>query len=166
MCIRKYILILACCLTIIGCEKQKSDVPSYPVQFDINMLQHPYAARLVPDGGLQTVAITLTRNDMLQLIFSSDTIVMQRKEGDYIGYAGMVVWSDMNNVFHAADLCCPHCLDPQTPVEINNAFAECPTCGEQFDLMLGYALPTKGKTKQALRMFSVVQNGYNLHIHN
>ena len=141
-------------------------MPSYPVQFDINMLQYPYVARLVPDGGLQTVAITLTHNDMLQLIFRTDTLIMQRNEGDYIGYAGMVVWSDMNNVFHAADLCCPHCLDPLTPVVVDGEYAECPTCGEQFDLMFGYALPQKGKTKQALRMFSVTQNGYNLHIHN
>jgi len=166
MSIKSTILPLFFLFCITACEKEKCDVPSYPVQFQINLLEYPYATKFPHDAGLQTVAITLFSQQMLRLEFADEVMYLTRKESDYVGYAGMVVWSDMGNKYHAADLCCPHCLDPLSPIQVDGAFATCPICGESYNLMDGYALPTKGITKQRLRTFSVRYQYPILSIHN
>lgn len=166
MSINKVIGLCLLSLLACGCERQRSDVPSYPVQFEMDLQQYPYVTRFVAGGGFQTVAITRTANDLLQLQFPNDTLTMVRREGDYVGYAGLLVWSDIESKFHAADLCCPHCLNQAAPVQIDGAFAICPTCGETFDLMSGYALPTKGITKQTLRRFDIYYQNWKIIIRN
>lgn len=168
MSIKHYYIVplIALLLVLFSCERKICDVPSYPVQFDINLIEYPYPTRFAPGVGYQTIAITMSGTNRLQLTFPTDTILINRKETDYVGYAGMVVWSDMENRFHAADLCCPHCLLRDVPVHINGAFAECPTCGERWDLMSGYATPQKGITKQTLRTFQIRYSNWYIHIQN
>jgi len=166
MSIKSTILPLFFLFCITACEKEKCDVPSYPVQFQINLLEYPYATRFDPGVSMQTVAITLHTESRLRLDFPAETIYINRNAGDYVGYAGMVVWSDMYSQIHAADLCCPHCLDPNFPIEVDGGMAICPLCGECFDLMSGYATPTKGVTSQRLRIFKVSVSGYHISIHN
>ena len=69
-----------------------------PVNYTLNITQeYPH---FVVDNGYNVMTITKTRFDR-----------------EYIGYAGLVVWIGMDGQYHAADLCCPHCLLKHKPVE-------------------------------------------------
>jgi nitrite reductase/ring-hydroxylating ferredoxin subunit len=81
------------------------------------------------------------------------TITKKRFEREYIGYAGLLVWIGMDGNYHAADLCCPHCIKNSKPVEVDGLYAICPICNEQFDLSFGFAIPTKGITDEPLRRY-------------
>jgi nitrite reductase/ring-hydroxylating ferredoxin subunit len=76
----------------------------------------------------------------------------------------------MDGHYHAADLCCPNCVNKTKPVEVDGLYAVCPICGEAFDLSYGYAFPTKGITKYPLRQYQAIYNnssaGYTLRITN
>lgn len=160
------ILSVFAALLLGACKRYKNDVPSYPVQMEMNLLQYPYVTRLVYGGSFQTVSITLYREYYLRHTFVNETIDVLRSEGSYVGYAGMLVWSDINNEFHACDLCCPHCLDRDMPVQVDGQLAICPKCGEEFNLALGYATPTKGITRQPLRPFQIRYSNHILSIRN
>ncbi|MBQ7191345.1 MAG: hypothetical protein IJS00_00530 [Paludibacteraceae bacterium] len=123
---------------IAGCKRDNQcDVPSYPVYFEMNIVSmYPH---FVPDNGFQILTFT-----------------HKRYERDLIGYAGLLVEVGMDGHYHAFDLCCPHCLDPKQPVQIDGFYAVCPTCQEAFDLSYGLAYPTKGVTRQALRRFGTI----------
>ena len=131
-----------------GCKRnQLCDVPSYPVLFEMNIISmYPH---FVPDNGFQ--ALTFTQ---------------KRYERDLIGYAGLLVWVDMDGRYNACDLCCPHCLDKTKPVTTDGFYAVCPVCGEHFDLSYGLAVPTKGMTRQALRRFDAAYHNGILMIRN
>lgn len=121
---------------LLGCKgRQECDVPSYPVVFDMNIFsQYPH---FVPGNGFQTMTFT-----------------QKRYERDLIGYAGLLVWVDMEGKYNACDLCCPHCLDRNKPVYTDGIYAVCPECGEEYDLSYGLAVPQHGISRQALRRFS------------
>lgn len=133
---------------LVGCENnQRSTVPSYPAYMDLNILgEFPH---FVPDNGFQTMTFTARR-------FATEAI----------GYSGILVWIDMQGHYQAADLCCPVCLKQNVPVEIDGIFAHCPECNEEYDLSYGYALPTKGISRYALRKFKVSVQGSHLLIKN
>ena len=135
-------------LLLSACEgTQKCDVPSYPVVFDMNIMsEYPH---FVPDNGYQVMTFT-----------------EKRYARDLIGYAGLLVWVDMEGKYNACDLCCPHCLDPKQPVYVDGIWAVCPVCDEHFDLSYGLAVPTQGHTRQALRRFSAIYRGTTLSIRN
>ena len=122
-----------------------------PVNYTLNITQeYPH---FVVDNGYNVMTITKTRFDR-----------------EYIGYAGLVVWIGMDGQYHAADLCCPHCLLKHKPVEVDGFYAICPECEEHYDLSYGYANPTKGMTKFGLKMYRTILNnsmtGYSLRIIN
>lgn len=133
-------------LTACGNDK-RSRVPSYPVQFDIDIVaEYPH---FVPANGYQTLTFT-----------------KKRYMTDYIGYAGLLVWIDFNQQYQAADLCCPNCLDQHKPLRIDGIFAVCDSCGEKYDLSYGLAVPQKGICDQALRKYEVGIRGNHLLISN
>jgi nitrite reductase/ring-hydroxylating ferredoxin subunit len=122
-----------------------------PVNYTLNITQeYPH---FVVDNGYNVMTITKTRFDR-----------------EYIGYAGLIVWIGMDGQYHAADLCCPHCLLKHKPVEVDGFYAICPECEEHYDLSYGYANPTKGMTKFGLKMYRTILNnsmtGYSLRIIN
>ena len=138
---------------LLSCENTNNMNPvSYvPVNYTLNITQeYPH---FVVDNGYNVMTITKTRFDR-----------------EYIGYAGLVVWIGMDGQYHAADLCCPHCLLKHKPVEIDGFYAICPECEEHYDLSYGYANPTKGMTKFGLKMYRTILNnsmtGYSLRIIN
>ena len=138
---------------LLSCEDTNNMNPvSYvPVNYTLNITQeHPH---FVVDNGYNVMTITKTRFDR-----------------EYIGYAGLVVWIGMDGQYHAADLCCPHCLLKHKPVEVDGFYAICPKCEEHYDLSYGYANPTKGMTKFGLKMYRTILNnsmtGYSLRIVN
>lgn len=87
--------------------------------------------------------------------------------GDYFGYAGVVLVYTLDGKLAAFDLCCPVCLDPQEPLEMDSyARAICPHCGEEFDTTLGYGFPTKGKTRESLKRYNVTCPNQIITIYN
>ncbi len=135
-----YIAILIS-FVLCACENTnyRSSVPSVPVNFTLNITQeHPH---FVVDNGFQTMEIT-----------------QSKFEREYIGVAGLLIWIAMDGRYHAADLCCPKCLNIKKPVAADGIFAVCPTCNEQFDLSFGYAFPTKGYAKEPLRSYQAIIN--------
>ena len=138
---------------LLSCENTNNMNPvSYvPVNYTLNITQeYPH---FVVDNGYNVMTITKTRFDR-----------------EYIGYAGLIVWIGMDGQYHAADLCCPHCLLKHKPVEVDGFYAICPECEEHYDLSYGYANPTKGMTKFGLKMYRTILNnsmtGYSLRIIN
>ena len=132
------ILLLIACLGI-SCEDTnfRSSVPNVPVSYNLYITrEHPH---FIIDNGFQTMTIT-----------------EHKFEREYIGYAGLLVWVGMDGHYHAADLCCPHCLKPKRPVAIDGLYAVCPLCDEHFDLGYGYAVPTKGITREPLRKYQAL----------
>ncbi len=87
-------------------------------------------------------------------------ITAKRFDYEYIGYAGLLVWVGMDNEYHAADLCCPHCLLPNKPIEVNGMWAVCPTCGEEYDISYGYCSPRHGISKYPLKRYTVLEQQY------
>lgn len=131
------ILILGCMLT--GCEdvNRRSPVPYVPVNYTLHITrEYPH---FMVEHGFQTMAIT-----------------QKKFEREYIGYAGLLIWIGMDNQYHAADLCCPNCLQKNQPVQVDGLYAICPICDEHFDLSSGYPFPTKGITKFPLRVYQAV----------
>ena len=138
---------------LLSCENTNNMNPvSYvPVNYTLNITQeYPH---FVVDNGYNVMTITKTRFDR-----------------EYIGYAGLVVWIGMDGQYHAADLCCPHCLLKHKPVEVDGFYAICPKCEEHYDLSYGYANPTKGMTKFGLKKYQTIlsnsMTGYSLRIVN
>lgn len=147
-------LYIGCLLCIlVGCENINNQNPvSYvPVNYTLYITrEHPH---FMIDGGFQTMTITSTKF-----------------EREYIGYAGLLIWIGMDGNYHAADLCCPNCLIKTKPVEVDGLYAICPTCGEEYDLSYGFAIPTKGLSQYPLKKYQAILNntvsGYTLRIIN
>lgn len=138
-----YIAIISWMILFSGCDSNttfQSSVPTYPVQFDLNILaEYPH---FVPANGYQTMTIT-----------------KQRYPQDYLGYAGLLLWT-ANNQYYAADLCCPNCVHKGGAVEVDGIFARCPVCGEEYDLSAGLGVPTKGISHELLRQYSATYDNY------
>ena len=149
---RKFAIILFL-YTLISCENinMTNPVPSVPVSYTLNITRE-YPGFVI-ESGYQTLVITKS-------IY----------EREYLGYAGLLIWIGMDGNYHAADLCCPHCLKKNKPVAIDGLYAVCPICSESFDLSFGFANPTNGFTKYPLRKYNTRFNnsasGYSLRITN
>jgi hypothetical protein len=150
---KKWILIGVIGSLLLGCEyfNNQNPVPYVPVSYTLKITEeHPH---FMIDNGYQTMTITKPRYNY-----------------EYIGYCGLLIWIGMDGHYHAADLCCPNCVNKTKPVEVDGLYAVCPICGEAFDLSYGYAFPTKGITKYPLRQYQAIYNnsnaGYTLRITN
>lgn len=150
---RRWLLIGLLLCSLLGCEdfNNQNPVPYVPVSYTLKITEeHPH---FMIDNGYQTMTITRTKF-----------------EREYLGYAGLLIWIGMDGNYHAADMCCPNCLDKTKPVKVDGLYAVCPKCGEAFDLSYGYAFPTKGITKYPLRQYQTILNnsyaGYTLRITN
>jgi nitrite reductase/ring-hydroxylating ferredoxin subunit len=150
---RRWLLIGLLLCSLLGCENfnNQNPVPYVPVNYTLKITEeHPH---FMIDNGYQTMTITRTKF-----------------EREYLGYAGLLIWIGMDGNYHAADMCCPNCVNKTKPVEVDGLYAVCPICGEAFDLSYGYAFPTKGITKYPLRQYQAILNnsnaGYTLRITN
>ena len=157
----KFIYILsALAVLFTGCEGTtfKSSVPSRPVQLTVDTRAGIYVHFVRENIGASLVVDTAGYH------FNKQTLPLT--PADYIGYAGVVVYVDNYNQYSAFDLCCPHCINKHHPCQIDGCFAECPLCGEQYDLSFGYGLPIQGISKEALRKYRADYNGAKLYIHD
>lgn len=126
-------------LILSSCEdfNRRSPIPHMPVSYTYYVTRdNPH---FIVENGYQTITITQTKF-----------------EREYLGYSGLLIWIGMDMHYHAADLCCPKCLKRNKPVEVDGLYAVCPICDEHFDLSYGYAIPTKGITKDALKQYQVI----------
>ena len=138
---------------LLGCDNfnNQNPVPYVPVSYTLKITEeHPH---FMIDNGYQTMTITKPRYNY-----------------EYIGYCGLLIWVGMDGHYHAADLCCPNCVNKTKPVTIDGLYAVCPICEEEFDLSYGFAIPTKGITKYPLRKYQAILNstytGHTLRITN
>jgi nitrite reductase/ring-hydroxylating ferredoxin subunit len=150
---KRWLLIGILLCSLLGCENfnNQNPVPYVPVNYTLKITEeHPH---FMIDNGYQTMTITRTKF-----------------EREYLGYAGLLIWICWDGNYHAADMCCPNCVNKTKPVEVDGLYAVCPICGEAFDLSYGYAFPTKGITKYPLRQYQAIYNnsnaGYTLRITN
>jgi len=125
---------------------EQSNVPDYPVCIDID-IQNEYP-HFVPASPCQS------------LVFKKARYVQEA-----VGYAGVVVWININGEYRAGDLCCPHCLRRDVPIDVDGASATCPLCGEWYDLTTD-GFPQKGIANQPLKRYGVSLAGYKLRVRN
>lgn len=78
---------------------------------------------------------------------------------DAYGYAGVLVYVSLNG-YVAFDLACPYCAakGKKVPCDMNGIHAECPVCGERYDVGSGYATPQKGVSREALRAYNIMSS--------
>lgn len=142
----RLLIVLTLVLSILaGCEHTttRSAVPSYPVHMELNIEgEYPHFR---PNGQVSTMVF-----------------LAPRFPNEAVGYAGLLVFTAMDEKYHACDLCCPKCLKRDMPVEVDGMFATCPGCGEQFDISYGYCTPSKGIAKEALRLYNAYYAGGKL----
>ena len=146
-------IILLTLVLLASCEdvNYRSSVPTTPVNYTLYITrEHPH---FLVENGFQTMTIT-------QRTFTED----------YIGYSGLLIWIGMDNAYHAADLCCPHYVKKHKPLDIDGLYACCSLCGERYDISYGYGVPTKGITKEPLKLYNTsyrnLATGAQLHIFN
>ena len=150
---KHFSVIIIILLIFSSCEdvNRRSSVPNMPVSYTLYITrEHPH---FVVDNGFQ--AITITQKHFFE---------------DYIGYAGLLIWVGMDNSYHAADLCCPYCVQKNRPLEVDGFFAVCQLCGEHYDISYGIGFPTKGITDEPLKLYNTsyrnMVTGAQLYIFN
>ena len=124
-----------------------SSVPSVPVYYTINVIAEDPSFVPASTGSYKIVTAP-------------------RYATDRIGYAGLLIYIGMDMNHHAFDLACPHCLNIARHVEVDGMYAVCPVCQEKYDLSYGYATPTTGVSKEALRKYRCNWNGTTLTVMN
>ena len=137
-----------------SCENTtwKSSVPTYPVQVNIDTK----LGEFVHFQPTATGAYVIANRDGY---FMNGKYVLPFPVTDAYGYGGVVVYVDIFD-YSAYDLACPYCASRGTcrPCNIDGAFAVCPECGEQYDLMSGTAAPQKGLSREPLRKYSIINS--------
>ena len=139
-----------CLVGFCGCEGTtfQSSVPTYPVHV------------VIDTRGLFVHFVETNANAYITVdangYYENGKYVKPTGAMDAWGYGGVVAYVSMNG-YVAFDLACPHCAGQgiKSPCVINSPYAECPRCGEQYDLYSGYAFPQKGISKEALRKYYI-----------
>jgi len=71
----------------------------------------------------------------------------------YYGYAGVLIYRDLESKVRSCDLACPVEALRTVRVEVEMPFAVCPVCNSKFDLSYGFASPVSGPAKETLRIY-------------
>lgn len=133
---KRFIFIIGWLTLLTACENvnRQSSVPNTPVNYTVYITrEHPH---FVVANGFQTMVVT-----------------EKRYLEEYIGYTGLLIWVGMDGAYHAADLCCPYCVQRNRPLTIDGIFAICKSCGEHYDISYGIGNPTKGVTNEPLKLY-------------
>lgn len=133
----------------------QSSVPAYPVRVVINMDMGEFVhfQNKVPYDHIEVLSDGFHYHDQLVLPLGVNAC----------GYGGVVVYVSVNG-YDAYDMGCPYCASQGrcTTCQINGMYAECPTCGEKYDLASGTAAPQKGLIRETLRRLNLTQSGNTL----
>lgn len=153
-----YLVLLSLILTACEGTTFQSSVPAYPVRIIIDTKMGPFV-HFQPTN-LNSYIIVNKDGYWMDEKFVLPTTAM-----DTYGYGGVIIYVSMNG-YVAYDLACPNCAakGKKRPCSMDGIFAECPECGEQYELASGYALPRKGICKEALRKLSIMNSDGKLTI--
>lgn len=82
-----------------------------------------------------------------------------RLAGEYVGYAGLLIFRDHEGVLFAFDLCCPYEKNRDIKVRPNSSGeAICPVCHTTYDIMhQGQGFVKTGPGKMRLQRYSVLK---------
>lgn len=142
--------LVALSLILTACDGTtfQSSVPAYPVRVVIDT--RAVFVDFTPENF--NAYITVDREGY----YENGRFMLPTSAMDAYGYGGVVVYVSMNG-YVAFDLGCPACALKQKkrPCSVDGMYAECPECGEQYELGSGYALPKKGISKEALRPLKI-----------
>ena len=153
-------IILLFLILFASCEGStfQSSVPSYPVRIIIDTRIGEFV-HFQPDAFGSYVVVNQ------EGYFLNGNYVLPRGATDAIGYGGVVVYVSLSG-YDAYDLACPHCaaLGKRISCTVSGFYAECPECGEQYDLASGYALPKNNISHEALRRLNIINSDGKLTI--
>lgn len=150
------VLVFCCSLSLFLCSCREttfqSSVPTYPVRVVIDTKLGPFVHFQPTVMGSYIVV----NGDGY---FVNGTRVMALGATDMYGYGGVVVYVSMYG-YDAYDLACPYCArhGMKRSCSVSGFYAECPECGERYDLVSGYALPTQSISHEALRRLNVINS--------
>ena len=147
----KLIVAFLCLLGLCGCEGSswQNSVPAMPVHV------------VIDTRGLFVHFTETNLNSYITVdadgYYENGVFVKPTGAMDAWGYGGVVVYVSMAG-YVAYDLACPLCASQsrKSPCIMDGIYAECPHCGEQYELGSGYALPQKGLSKEALRRLNIM----------
>ena len=127
-----------------SCENEKaSPIPNSTVDLRLN---------------LSTIYSTFKGSINDTLVFDPYDNVNNEQTGYgvyYVGYSGILVYTDLEGKYLAFDLCCPYEVDRHTRIYPNeNGEAVCKVCGSKFILYYGGAV-SKGPSKYPLKSYQV-----------
>jgi len=155
---RLIVVLLAAVLC--GCEDStfRSSVPAYPVRAVIDTRMGPFVHFQPTD--LNSYCIINREGYFLNGQFALPSSAM-----DAYGYGGLLVFVSING-FDAYDLACPYCATQSKcrSCRVNGMFAECPECGEHYDLSSGTAAPQNGLIRETLRRLNIINSDGKLTI--
>ena len=154
------ILILCSLFLLPSCEGTsfQSSVPTYPVRVSID-------TKIGEFVHFQPTATGAYVEVNREGYFLNGKYILPFPVTDACGYGGVVVYVDLFG-YSAYDLACPYCASHglKQPCTIDGAFAVCPHCGEEYDLMSGTAAPQKGIINETLRRLNVINSDGKLTI--
>lgn len=76
--------------------------------------------------------------------------------GTLLGYGGILIFRDYDNVLHAADLACPVEASEDVTINVEMPYAICPQCSTKYDLTFGFCTPVSGPGKHYLKTYQSV----------
>lgn len=145
--------VLGCLLLLSSCERNtlRSSVPVYPVRVVVDT--KTLFVNFMPTAFNSYITVTPEGYK------ENGKFVLPLSAMDAYGYGGVVVYVGMNG-YTAFDLACPDCAahGKKSPCEMNGIFAVCPSCGEEYELSSGYALPQKGISREALLQLAIMNS--------
>lgn len=117
-----------------------SSIPDYPVNLSLNL----------------TSTYPTFKNSVNQFLVFEKPV----KQGDFVGYGGILVYTGFDGNYYAYDLACPHEADSKVKVVPNElGQAECKVCASVYDISYGIANPVKGPAKETLRRYKTALQG-------
>lgn len=141
------LLICACVFALTGCKDDiyQSSIPDVSVHLELNLVsQYPLFANSVNE----------------YILFTEPRYVTDR-----IGYGGVIVYSTFEGKYVAFDLACPVEVKRDIRVEPDGSgFMTCPSCGEVYDISFGLGYPTKGVSREPMKLYKTELYGNILRV--
>ena len=151
---QRQLILLLVALLLSACESFNSSVPAYPVRASIDTRVGAFV-HFQPTNTYSYV--TINRDGY----FFNGQYTLPLGATDAYGYGGILVYVipavNEQDAYVAYDLACSNCAEHGRcePCQMNGMFAECPHCGEQYDLSSGGAWPRNGIAHERLRPLDV-----------
>ena len=150
---------IALCALLCACDSTwQSSVPAYPVNIVIDTRVGQFV-HFQPTSLNSNVVVNRDG------YFLDGNYVLPTAATDAWGYGGVVVFVSIYG-YDAYDLACPYCASRglRKSCIIDGMYAECPHCGEAYDLSSGTGAAQKGMIRETLRRLNLINNDGRLTI--